>query len=70
MKEYKVEARTYYSKVTLNKDHITEKSSKEIQGLLDQYVQDGWTLASTDATSFGLAVYIYLYFERETRDQT
>ena len=65
MKEYKVEARTYYSKMTLNKNHITETSSVEIQSLMDQYVKDGWSLASTDACSFGLALYIYLYFERE-----
>ena len=65
MKQYKVEARTYYSKVTLDKEHIAKSSAQEIQDLLDAYTQDGWRLASTDATSFGLAVYVYLYFERE-----
>lgn len=65
MKEYKVEARTYYSKVTLNKEHIAESSAQEIQEILDAYTRDGWQLASTNATSFGLAVYIYLYFERD-----
>ena len=65
MKEYKVEARTYYSKMTFDREHITKASSEVIQGLLDQYARDGWRLASTDATSFGAAVYIYLYFERE-----
>ncbi len=67
MKEYKVEARTYYSKVTTDKEHIVKTSSAEIQALLDAYTADGWALASTDATSFGFAVYIYLYFEREAR---
>lgn len=66
MKEYRVEARTYYSKATLNKEHIAESSAEEIQSLLDEYTASGWWLASTDATSFGSAVYIYLYFERET----
>jgi len=64
MKEYKVEARTYYSKLTTNKHHITDSSTDEIQYLLDQYAKDGWTLASTDAASFGSAMYVYLYFER------
>lgn len=65
MKEYKVEARTYFSKLSTNKNHITESSTEEIQYLMDQYVKEGWTLVSTDAASFGMALYIYLYFERE-----
>jgi hypothetical protein len=67
MKEYKVEARTYYSKPSFKPDrnHIVKSSSEEIQEIIDQYVSDGWQLMSTDATSFGVAVYIYLYFERE-----
>jgi hypothetical protein len=65
MKEYKVESRTYYSKMTTDKNHIADSSAEEIQDLLDEYTRDGWTLASTDATSFGFAVYIYLYFERD-----
>ena len=64
-KEYRVEARTYYSKITLDKDHITKFSTEEIQAIIDDYVADGWQLFSTDATSFGAAIYIYLYFERE-----
>ena len=66
MTEYKVEARTYYSKVTLDKDHIAKSSSEEIQDLLNQYIEEGWRLASTDATSYGFAVYVYLYFERDS----
>ncbi len=65
MKKYKVEVRTYYSKMTLNKEHIADKSSDEIQDIIDNYVEDGWQLSSTDATSFGAAVYIYLYFEKD-----
>lgn len=65
MKEYKVEARTYFSKLSMNKNHIADSSSEETQYLLDQYAKEGWSLASTDATSFGTAMYIYLYFERD-----
>jgi len=68
MKEYKVEARTYYTKLTLDKEHIAESSSEEIQEILDAYVRDGWQLASTNAMSFGAAVYVYLYFERNRPD--
>ena len=66
MKEYRVEARTYYSKMTTNANHIAESSQEEAQEIIDGYVADGWRLASTDATSFGFAVYLYLYFERDT----
>jgi hypothetical protein len=66
MKEYRVEARTYYSKMTTNANHIAESSQEEAQEIIDKYAADGWRLASTDATSFGFAVYVYLYFERDT----
>ena len=66
MKEYRVEARTYYSKMTTNANHIAESSQEEAQEIIDGYVADGWRLASTDATSFGFAVYLYLFFERDT----
>lgn len=66
MKQYKVEARTYYSKLTTNTQHIIEKSVPEIQEIMDQYTSEGWTLASTDASNFGAALYIYLYFEKES----
>lgn len=65
MKQYKVEARTYYSKISLNKQHIIESSMPEIQQIMDNYAADGWSLVSTDAANFGLALYIYLYFEKE-----
>lgn len=64
MKEYKVETLIYYSKPTFDTKHIAKSSKIEIQEKLDKYSKDGWRLASTDATNFGLAVYIYLYFER------
>lgn len=65
MKEYKVEARTYYSKISLDKNHIIKSSTEEIQTIIDDYASNGWQLSSTDATSFGAAVYIYLYFEKD-----
>jgi hypothetical protein len=45
--------------------HIVKSSQKEIQEKLDKYANKGYKLTSTDATNFGLAVYIYLYFEKE-----
>lgn len=64
MKDYKVETLIYYSKITLDSKHIAKSSQKDIQAKLDEYTTKGYKLASTDATSFGAAVYIYLYFER------
>jgi hypothetical protein len=64
MKQYKVETLIYYSKLTLDTKHIAKSSKAEIQEKLDEYSKDGWHLVSTDATSFGAAVYIYLYFEK------
>ena len=65
MTEYKVEARTYYSKLTTNANHIAETSQEEAQAIIDGYAAQGWRLVSTNATSFGLAVYLYLFFERD-----
>ena len=65
MTDYKVETLIYYSKVTLDTKHIAKSSKKEIQEKLDEYSKNGYKLASTDATNFGAAVYIYLYFEKE-----
>ena len=64
MTEYKVETLIYYSKLTLDSKHIAKNSKREIQEKLDAYAKEGYKLVSTDATSFGAAVYIYLYFER------
>jgi galactokinase/mevalonate kinase-like predicted kinase len=65
MKDYKVETLIYYSKLTLDSEHIAKKSKQEIQEKLDEYAKNGYKLASSNATSFGGAVYIYLYFEKE-----
>ncbi len=65
MKEYKVEALIYYSKLTTDKNHIVNDSEKDIQEKLDEYAAEGYRLVSTDATDFGFAVYIYLYFEKD-----
>ncbi|MGB3143732.1 MAG: DUF4177 domain-containing protein [Maribacter sp.] len=64
MKEYKVETLIYYSKLTLDKNHIVNSSKTEIQEKLDDYAKNGWRLVSTDASNFGAAMYIYLYFEK------
>jgi len=64
MAKYKVETLIYYSKLTLDFKHIAKSSNKEIQEKLDEYSNKGYRLASTNATSFGSAVYIYLYFEK------
>lgn len=64
MKTYKVETLIYYSKLTLDSKHIVKSSKKEIQETLDRHAKDGWQLTSTDAASFGAAMYIYLYFEK------
>lgn len=65
MKEYKVETLIYYSKFTFDSRHITKSSKKEIQEKLDEYAKQGYKLTSTDASNFGLALYIYLYFEKD-----
>ena len=65
MKQYKVEALIYYTKLTLDKEHIVKSSTTDIQRTLDEYAGNGWRLVSTNATDFGFAVYFYLYFEKE-----
>lgn len=65
MKDYKVETLIYYSKLSFDLKHITKKSKKEIQEKLDEYASKGYRLTSTDASSFGSALYIYLYFETD-----
>ena len=64
-KQYKVETLIYYSKLTSDREHIKKASEADIQYKLDEYASKGYRLASTDATSFGSAVYIYLYFEKD-----
>lgn len=65
MKDYKVETLIYYSKATFNKYHIADDSHRDIQLKLDEHAQNGYRLTSTDAASFGRALYIYLYFEKD-----
>lgn len=65
MKDYKVEALIYYSKLTLDSEHIVKKSKEEIQAKLDEYTSQGYKLTSTTSTGFGSAVYIYLFFEKD-----
>ncbi|WP_373511255.1 DUF4177 domain-containing protein [Persicitalea sp.] len=65
MKEYKLESFIYYSKLTLDTNHILNSSTAEIQAKLDEYAKKGWRLASSNTASFGAAVYVYLYFERD-----
>jgi len=65
MKDYKVEALIYYSKITLDSEHIAKKSKEEIQQKLDEYSKNGYKLTSTNSTNFGLAIYIYLFFEKD-----
>jgi len=68
VKQYKVESLIYYTKLTLDKEHLLKSSTKDIQDKLDAYSQDGWQLNSTAVTNFGMAVYFYLYFEKEMAD--
>jgi hypothetical protein len=64
MKQYRVEALVYYTKITVDKEHIIKSSVPDLQEKLDYYANAGWSLVSTNATDFGFAVYFYLYFER------
>lgn len=65
MKEYKVESLIYYSKLTLDSEHIAKDSKVGIQEKLDEYSKKGYKLTSTSSTNFGLAIYIYLFFEKD-----
>lgn len=65
MKEYKVETLLYYSKITLDSEHIAKDSKEEIQAKLDEYASQGYRLTSSTSTNFGLALYVYLFFEKD-----
>ena len=67
MKEYKVETLIYYSKLTLDGKHIAKSSKKDIQEKFDKHAQQGFRLASTDATSFGADVFISICILNENR---
>ena len=65
MKSYKVEGLIYYTKLTLDSKHILNDSQADVQAKLDEYAQQGYRLTSTNTVSFGSAIYIYLYFEKD-----
>lgn len=65
MKSYKVEGLIYYTKLTLDSKHILSNSRAEVQTKLDEYAQQGYRLTSTNTVSFGAAIYIYLFFEKD-----
>ncbi|RMB63506.1 DUF4177 domain-containing protein [Dokdonia sinensis] len=64
MEKYVVEPLIFYSKMTTDKMHIIKSSKKEVQAKLNEYAEKGYKLVSTDSTNFGMALYIYLYFEK------
>jgi hypothetical protein len=64
MKDYKVETLIFYSKLTLDSEHIAKKSKADIQEKLDEYASNNYRLTSTTSSSFGAAIYIYLFFEK------
>ncbi|WP_407404274.1 DUF4177 domain-containing protein [Chryseobacterium sp.] len=65
MKDYKVETLIFYTKITLDPDHIAKKSQEDIQNKLDEYSKNGYHLVTTNSTNFGLAIYVYLFFEKD-----
>lgn len=40
MKQYKLESLVYYTKLALDKEHITKASAADIQQKLDEYAQN------------------------------
>ena len=65
MKKYKLETAIFYSKISTDKDHLIKSSEIELQGILLRRSEEGWSPVSTDAVSFGAAIYFYLYFEKD-----
>lgn len=65
MKDSKVETLVFYSQFSFDKNHIAKESKIDIQEKLDEYAKNGYNLVSTNSTSFGFAIYIYLFFEKE-----
>ena len=63
-KQAKVESLIYYSKISFNPNHVLESSTADIQAKLDEAAADGWRLVDTTTTTFGAALYIYLFFEK------
>ena len=65
MKDYKVETLIFYSKFTFDKNHIAKQSKIDIQEKIDEYAAKGYQLSNTTSTNFGMAIYIYLFFEKD-----
>lgn len=65
--EYKVESLIFYSKLTLDSEHIAKSSKIEIQEKLDEYAKNGYRLCSTTSTGFGAAIYVHLFFEKNVK---
>lgn len=63
MPVYKVETLVFHAKHIHDFKAIAEHSQSAIQEKVDYYSRKGYQLAHTNTTSFGLALYIYLYFE-------
>jgi hypothetical protein len=55
----------YYSKSFADQKYVIEASSNDIQQELDELSPPGWRLVSNEATNFGMAIYFYLYFEKD-----
>lgn len=49
----------------LDSKQILTDFQASVQPKLDEYAQQGYQLSSTNTVSFGSAVYIYLYFEKD-----
>lgn len=64
MSQFIVETLVFHTKLTFDFKHIATDSQRAIQQQLDVYSRKGYKLISTNATNFGLALYIYLYFEK------
>ncbi|CAN5811124.1 hypothetical protein BH24BAC1_BH24BAC1_06130 [soil metagenome] len=66
MKNYQVETLIYYSKISFDREHLAKSSRKGIQAKLDEYAAKGYRLVSTNSSNFCFALYIYLYFEKDS----
>jgi hypothetical protein len=55
----------YYSKSFADQKYVIEASSNDIQQELDELSPPGSRLVSNEATNFGMAIYFYLYFEKD-----
>lgn len=69
MKDYQVEALTYFSELSMNakrnSEHIANTSKADIQMKLAEYASKGYRLTSATTTIFGPALHVYLFFEKD-----